>query len=119
MSVILAEDIGGWLLAGGVLARGVVSSLLALLALIPASRGKRSIAITLLTPSLIVSTGVTIWLVTQFIGNHRHGIDVAIGSDLIGPWIFMAGPSFLTGVIAILVTWAKSGQRPLSPTRPM
>ena len=40
-NLMLAEDIGGWLLAGTLITAGIVSSLLALIALIPASRGNR------------------------------------------------------------------------------
>src|SRR6186997_576338 len=72
MNVILAENISGWLFAGTLLTAGIVSSLLALVALIPASRGNRPAAILLGAPAvLLAAAGITAWVIADTIRSPQ------------------------------------------------
>jgi hypothetical protein len=108
MDVMLAEDLSVWILNGMILTAGVGSSLLALVALIPASRGKRLVAFALAAPALLDGIGVSVWLLVQFLGAKHDPAYTGAISDLVGDLIFMAGPPLLTGCIAVLVILAKS-----------
>lgn len=109
MNLILAEDIGGWLAAGTLLLAGVISSLLALLALIPASKGIRSAAILLGAPAVLTTLSVTAWIIIETI-RHRGSPESSV-SDMFISWLMLAGLPLLTGGIAFWVIWAKSGPR--------
>jgi hypothetical protein len=111
MSPILADDIEGGIFALSILAAGGVSSILALTALIPANRGKRPAAIALSTPAILTAVGVTVWIVWQCIKGPAQGEDRGSALNMMFFWFLFAGPSFLTGTIAILVLWAKSTPR--------
>jgi hypothetical protein len=113
--VILAEDIGGWLLAGMLVTAGLASALLALLALIPASRGNRSAAIFMTAPALLAAVAVTLFVIGNMIRDHVRGSDTGTLSDAFFSWLIFVGPPLLTGGIATLVIWAKCPRTRNSP----
>jgi hypothetical protein len=103
--MILAEDIGGWLFAALVLFGGVGAAILALGALIPAWKGNSALAIALLVPALLLGFGVSIWFGYGFITSNLHDPDLDIRQDFILPWLVMAGPSLMTGLLALAFLW--------------
>jgi hypothetical protein len=108
--MILAEDIGGWLVAAAALFGGLGLAALAALALIPAFNGKRSIAVCLAAPALILGILVTIWIWGGYFKSGLHDSEADIAHDVVMPWIVMAGPSLLMSVITMAVAWGKRPQ---------
>src|SRR5437764_1260211 len=107
MSVMLAEDIGGWLVAAAALFGGLAASVLALGALIPAFKRNLPLTLILSAPAFILGIVVTIWLGYGFVSSGVPYSDVEIGHDLIMPWAVMAGPSLVTSLLAMAVVWCK------------
>src|SRR5437016_3876523 len=111
MHIMLAEDIGGWLLAAGALFGGLFASILALCALVPACKGKRSLTLALSAPAFVVGVVVTAWLGYGYIGYGLHDSDFDFGHDFFMPWILMAGPALATGLLALVVLWRNQSRR--------
>jgi len=111
MNVMLAEDIGGWLVAAAALFGGLAVSVLALVALIPAFKRKLPLALILATPALVLGIVVTVWLGYGFVSSGPPDSDFEIGHDLIMPWAVMAGPSLATSLLAITVVCYKRTKR--------
>src|SRR5206468_2460170 len=105
--VMLAEDIGGWLLAAGALFGGLGVSVLALGALIPASKGNSSLTFILSVPAFALGLIVSAWFGYGYIKDGFHDPDSEIGHDFIVPWLLMAGPALLTSLLAVSVLWLK------------
>src|SRR5262245_23751802 len=106
MQVMLAEDIGGWILAGCVLFGGIALSILALGALIPAWKGHRAITLVLATPAFVFGVIATGWL----IHNHLNTPSVPsyyARADFVATSMFMAGPSLVTSLLSVTVLWYK------------
>lgn len=102
MHCILAEDIGPWLLAAGALFGGLGLSVLALGALLPAWKGHRLLTLALAVPAFLLGIVVTLWLGFGSLAEI-HDPDFEFGHDLFLPWLFMAGPSLVTSVLAVTV----------------
>ena len=107
MYIMLAEDIGGWLLAAGALFGGLAASVLALGALIPAWKGNKLLTLTLSAPALVLGVIVSIWLGYGYLQDGLHDSDFEIGHDLIMPWAVMAGPALVTSLLAFTTLWYK------------
>ena len=112
MPILLAEDIGGWLLAAADLFGGLAASVLALGALIPAFKRNLPLTIILSAPALLLGTVVTVWLGYGIVSSGLPDSDFEIGHDLIMPWAVMAGPSLVTSLLAMTVVWYKRSKRP-------
>ena len=105
------EAAGGWLLAAGAIFGGLGASVLALGALIPASKGNRPLTLTLSAPAFVLGVAVTAWLGYGYFKDSLHDSDFEIGHDLIMPWAVMAGPALVTGLLAMTVLWYKRGRQ--------
>lgn len=104
---MLAESLDGWLVAAGLLFGGIAASLLALVALFPASKGKAATTLTLLAPAAIVTIGITCWLGYGYYArspmhNHEEVID-----NYVRPWFFMASLPLATSLLACSMLWFK------------
>ncbi len=102
MQIILAESLNGWIFAHFLTLGGLFASLLALGAIIPAWKRHRLRAVTLAAPAFIVVVLVTLWAAYEYFTVGLGDPDVSL-SDYSEPWLFLAGPSFATGVLAMLV----------------
>jgi hypothetical protein len=82
MRVLFAEDIGGWILAGGVLFGGLATSVLALIA--------------------------TVWLVIDY-AKVQSDPDPSYNAtpDFFMELLIMAGPALVTSLLAMAVLWYK------------
>ena len=85
MHSIFAEALGGWLLAAGILFGGLGTAVLALVALFPASRGNRSLTLSLSAPALILGALVTFWFGYGYVTSGLHDPDFEVGHDLFMP----------------------------------
>src|SRR5205809_356445 len=103
MNAMLANDIGGGIFALLVIVAGLVSSVLALAALIPANRGKRAPAIVLFAPAIVTAATVTVGMIWQCATDRSTGSFGGRVLEWLPFWILFAGPPLLTGAIAILV----------------
>jgi len=111
MGVILAEDIGGWLVAAAALFGGLAASVLALCALIPAFKRNLLLTLVLSAPALVLGIDVTVWLGYGFVSSGPPDSDFDLAHDLIMPWTMMAGPSLVTGLLAMAVVLYKRNKR--------
>jgi TRAP-type C4-dicarboxylate transport system permease small subunit len=107
---MLAEDIGGWLVAGGLLFGGVGASLLALGALVPASRGNRSLTVLLVAPAIIVVLLTTCWLGYGY-AQTESSVHEEVMDNFVKPWFLMASLPLATSVVASMVLWFKKRPR--------
>jgi hypothetical protein len=108
MHPIFAEALGGWIFAAAMMFGGLAASLLSLGALFPAWRGDRLRTITFVAPAFIVTLLVTLWIGYGYITDGLRDPRFSI-SDFMMPWLFLAGPSFATTLLAILVLWFRKG----------
>lgn len=81
---------------------GLFASLLALAAIVPAWRRQRLRVIALVAPAFIVVVLITLWTTYEYFTIGVGDPDTSF-SDFAAPWFFLAGPSFLAGVLAMLV----------------
>src|ERR1043166_5919226 len=91
MHVMFAEDIGGWLVAGGLLLGSLATSVLALGALYPASQGKRSLTICLISPAVIVALAAINYFANAYIHRDFHDREEII-VNYVQPWLVMGFP---------------------------
>ena len=108
MPVIFAEALDGWLFAAALMFGGLAASLLALGALFPAWRGNRSLTFALAAPAIIVVLLVTLWIGYGYVTDGLRDPSFSV-SDFMMPWLFLAGPSLATSLLAILVLWFRKG----------
>jgi hypothetical protein len=106
MRVLLADDIGGGILALLVLCGVALVSLLALGALFPAARGIKAVTLLMAAPAFIAGVSVTIWLGITYAQDNEHA-DLEFWSDVFMPWMLFAGPALGTALLAGLVLWLK------------
>ena len=111
MQIMLAEDLGGWLLAGSVLFGGLGFSVLALGALIPAWKGDRVFTLLLAAPAFVLGVIVTGWLVHGYVGRAPADPSYNPTPDFVMDWIFMAAPALVTSLLAVTVLWNKRRRR--------
>lgn len=106
---LLAENIDGWLYAAAAFFGGLLASLLALCALVPAWQRNRRLTFALAAPAFLVVVLDTLWIGYGFVTDGLHDPDFSI-SDFLIPWTMMAGPALLTGLLAIAVLWVRTRQ---------
>ena len=114
MNVMLAEDIGGWLVAAAALFGGLAASVLALVALVPAFKRNLPLTLVLCAPALLLGIVVTGWLGYGFLSSGPPDSDFDFGQDLFMPWAVMAGPSLVTSLLAMTVLWYNRTKAPHS-----
>jgi len=110
MHVMLAEDIGGWLVAGGLLFGGLGASLLALGALLPALRGNRPLTVALIAPAIIMVILTTFWLAQAYVQREGHDREEVI-ENYVRPWFFMAFLPLVTSLAVFVVACYKRRKR--------
>ncbi len=107
MHILLAEDIGGWLAAGLLLLGGVASTVLALGALYPASKGMRSLVITLIAPAVIMTFLTTCYLAQAYTHRSSHDREEIL-INYVQPWFFMAFPPLAASVlVGSILVWKR------------
>lgn len=113
MHILLADSIDGGILAILFVLGGLVASVLALIALVPAFQGSWKQALVFCSPALIYGLGMTVYFLYGYLTDGLHDPD-AEPRDFILPWAFMAGPALATGLLAILVARRKRPKAPLA-----
>lgn len=111
MQPILAENLDGWLFGAAVLFGGLLASVLALCALVPARKNNRPLTFALAAPAFVVALLVTLCAAYGFITDGLHDPDSSIG-DFAVPWLMLAGPSFATSLLAIIVLSLSAKKNP-------
>jgi len=111
MHVMLAEDIGGWLIAGAFFFGGMGSSILALGALFPASRGNWPLTFLLIAPAIIIVLAISFWLGYGYVKDGVQQPD-ELSENYIKPWIIMAGLPLITSLVAGVVLCVKKRTAP-------
>jgi hypothetical protein len=94
---MLAEDIGGWLLAGGLTFGAIVTTIMAVVAVSPAKKGNRFAATVLATPDLLVSISSTM----------LFGYSVIVG-DRQYFWLLIAFRPLIVSGLVTLAAWSPS-----------
>ena len=103
---MLADSIDGGILAFLFVCGGLATSLVALVALVPASQGNRRLTLILIAPASICGLLFTVYFACGYVKDGLHDPSYEL-SDFILPWAFMAGPALVTSLIAIFVVWLK------------
>ena len=104
---MFAEDIGGWLVAGIFLLGGIASAMLALVALIPAVKGKRLFTLAMIIPALLMCVLVTGWLIGAYRQRSFHDHEEIV-ENYLKPWLVMALPPLATSLIAgVVLLWSR------------
>ena len=110
MQIMLAEDIGGWLVAGAIMLGSLVSSLLALGALYTAYHGKGTLTVCLLAPAVVMAILAVWYFADAYIHREFHDRE-EIMSNYIQPWLVMGFPPLATSLLAGgLLVWRKRGR---------
>ena len=99
---MLAEDIGGWLLAGALFFGAIVATVMAIIAAFPATKGKRLAATILALPGILVGVSSTLYFGYTAILNRR-GPGVNEGARF---WLFTALPPLIVSGLVILEAWS-------------
>jgi hypothetical protein len=102
MHAILAENLNGWLFGAAVLFGGLLASVLALCALVPARQGNRGWTWALVSPAFVVGLLVTVGAGYGMVTDGVRDGDYSVG-DFAIPWLVLAGPSLATGLLAVVV----------------
>ena len=102
MPSILAENLDGWLFGAALFFGGLLVSILALVALVPAARRNRAGTFALAAPALVVGLLITLWVGYGFITDGLRDPDYSI-RDFLTPWLVMAGPPLACGLLAVAV----------------
>jgi|GEM_PF-6327817 hypothetical protein len=113
---MLAEDIGGWLVAGAFLFGGLAASLIALIALFPAWRGKGLWTFVLVAPAAISAMLALWWLADGYMQVDHHN-EEEIWLDYTQPGLIMAGIPACACLLALSVLWIRKYQlrNPVGP----
>jgi hypothetical protein len=106
MRVILGEDLTGWLAAAVFLFGGLGASILALCALVPASRDNRPLTLGLIAPAMLMFLWVTCWLAHSYFLRENPDREELI-ENYVEPWFLMALPPLITGLLPCFVLWFK------------
>jgi hypothetical protein len=107
MHPILAENLNGWLFAAALFFGGLLASILALVALVPAAQRDRARTLALAAPALVVGLLVTLWVGYGFITEGMHDPSYSI-RDFLTPWLMLAGPPLASGLLAVAVLWVRT-----------
>lgn len=97
MNVMLAEDIGGWLLAAGLFIGAIIATILAIAAAFHAKKGNRFAATVLATPGILVGiSSVIIFGYTAIAGERQYF------------WLLTAFPPLIVSGLVTLAAWSSS-----------
>ncbi len=96
---MLAEDIGGWLVAGALLLGSLASSVLALGALYPASKGMRPLTLCLIAPAVITALVAIYYFASAYIHRDFHDHEEIV-VNYVQPWLLMGFPPLATSVLS-------------------
>jgi len=97
MNVMLAEDIGGWLLAGGLTFGAIIATILAIVAALPAKKGNRFAAIVLTVPGFLVGiSGMVVFGYTAIVGDRQYF------------WLLTGFPPLIVSGLVTLAAWPPS-----------
>jgi ABC-type dipeptide/oligopeptide/nickel transport system permease component len=107
---MLAEDIGGWLVAGAFLVGALGTSILALGALVPAWRGNWPLTLALIAPAIVMFLLASCWIGQMYFQRDHHDHDEII-ENYVQPWFMMAFPPLITALLAGSVLWFKRRKR--------
>ena len=99
MHVILAEDIGGWLVAGALLLGSLATSVLALGALFSAYRGMRAMTLCLIAPAAIMAILAVCYFADAYVHREFHDHE-EIMANYIQPWLLMGLPPLATSLLS-------------------
>ena len=99
MHVMLAEDIGGWLVAGALLLGSLATSVLALAALFPAYRGRRALTLCLIAPAVIIAVVAVCYFTDAYVHREFHDHE-EIMANYIQPWLVMGLPPLVTSLLS-------------------
>ena len=105
MHVMLAEDVGPWILTMMYIVVEIAACLLALAAFFPARLGKQALALSLVVPAFVCGVYQTIELAIFYIKYERPDPGSEIG-DFLMPWFFLAVPPLMVSVIVGFIIWA-------------
>lgn len=109
MNVMLADSIDGGILAMLLVCGNLVTAVLALCALVPASHGNRTMTFTLAAPAFVCGLLITLYLIYGYVRDGLHDPDCDL-SDFMIPWAVMAGPALVTSLFAAFVLWRKQAK---------
>ena len=107
MPPILAENIDGGLFAAAAFLGALLTAVLALAALIPASRRDRRGTLLLAAPALLAVLLVTGGVAYGFVTDGLHDPDSS-PSDFVAPWLIFAGPPLAAAALALAVLWVRT-----------
>jgi len=97
MNVMLAEDIGGWLLAAGLTFGAIIATILAMVAALPAKKGNRFAAVVVTVPGFLVGISATVFFgYTAIVGDRQFF------------WLFIAFPPLIVSGLVTLAAWSPS-----------
>lgn len=103
MKVMLAEDIGGWLLAGALIFGAIIATIMAIVAAFPAKKGNRLAATILAVPGFVVAISSTLFFVYSIVVGQSSGFkDAAIF------WLLTAIPPLIVSGLVTLAAWSPS-----------
>ena len=109
--MILAEAIGGWIAALGLLIGGATSSSLALAAAYPAFQGRRVLTIALILPAVIMCTVTSHYYIHLYNARSVHS-DEEIRENYVEPWLLMGLPPFATSAFSGgLLLWRRTRKK--------
>lgn len=106
MHLILAENFNGLGYAILGLFSALVASLLALAALVPASRGNRSTTLAMAAPAFVIGVLLTLAMIYGFVTAGLHDPDYTL-HDFVVPWLVFAAPPLATSVLAVSVMYLR------------
>jgi hypothetical protein len=101
---MLADEIDGGILALLVLLACGGVSLLALIGLVPAMKGNRTLTLVMISPALLAVVTITIWLGYGVFTDGLKDPDARL-SDFFAPWLIFSGLPVITSGAALLVLW--------------
>jgi hypothetical protein len=99
MHIMLAEDIGGWLVAGALMLGSIITSLLALGALYPAYRGMGILTVCLIAPAVVMALLVVYYFADAYVHREFHDQE-EIMVNYIQPWLVMGLPPLATSLLS-------------------
>jgi hypothetical protein len=106
MHLILAENFNGlgYVMLGCLVA--LLVSLVALAALVPASRGNRQATLAMAAPAFVIGVLLTLAMGYGFITAAMRDPDYEL-RDFAVPWLVIAGPPLGTSLLAVAVLWLR------------
>jgi hypothetical protein len=101
MKVMLAEDIGGWLLASALTFGAIIGTILGIVAAFPAKKGNRLAATILAAPGLLAAISSTLVCGYAIICDRFFGI-----KDAVIFWLAITLPPLIVSGLVMLAAWA-------------